>query len=86
MVKWKIFASVPAVALLAVAGGALAQEYSDAPPPSSAEINYSPYPGQNFPNQVFFGDTCTRPIRPTQAWSAQPSGPRTPTALPVAKR
>jgi hypothetical protein len=31
----------------------------DAPPPTvtEAQIHYSPYPGQDFPNQVFYGDT-----------------------------
>ncbi len=29
----------------------------DAPPPTDKQIHYSPYPGQDFPNQVFFGDT-----------------------------
>jgi hypothetical protein len=31
----------------------------DAPPPETLnrEINYSPYPGQDWPNQVFYGDT-----------------------------
>jgi hypothetical protein len=37
--------------------GALAQ---DIPPPPTKDwkaIRYSPYPGQDFPNQVFYGDT-----------------------------
>lgn len=29
----------------------------DTPPPVNRPIKYSPYPEQNFPNQVFFGDT-----------------------------
>jgi hypothetical protein len=29
----------------------------DVPGPSAKTIAYSPYPGQDFPNQVFFGDT-----------------------------
>jgi hypothetical protein len=29
----------------------------DAPAPSDKQIKYSPYPKQDFPNQVFFGDT-----------------------------
>jgi len=29
----------------------------DTPPPVTRPIKYSPYPEQNFPNQVFFGDT-----------------------------
>ena len=47
-----VFATVAALAL--VAGAALAQ---DAPGPSGKKINYSPYPGQTYPNRVFFGDT-----------------------------
>ena len=39
---------------LALCAGALAQ---DVPPPVDKKINYSPYPQQNFPNRVFFGDT-----------------------------
>lgn len=29
----------------------------DSPPPTDRQVNYSPYPTENFPNQVFFGDT-----------------------------
>ena len=29
----------------------------DGPGPSDKKVKYSPYPGQDFPNQVFFGDT-----------------------------
>jgi hypothetical protein len=29
----------------------------DAPPPVNRPIKYSPYPEENYPNQVFFGDT-----------------------------
>ncbi|WP_116365471.1 DUF3604 domain-containing protein [Parahaliea mediterranea] len=29
----------------------------DVPPPTDKQVTYSPYPGQDFPNQVFFGDT-----------------------------
>jgi Protein of unknown function (DUF3604) len=29
----------------------------DAPGPTNKKIKYSPYPGQDFPNQVYFGDT-----------------------------
>ena len=32
-------------------------EIGDAPPPPDRKIKYSPYPEENFPNQVFFGDT-----------------------------
>ena len=36
-------------------GVALAQDAPSSAPPATAE--YSPYPGQDFPNQVLFGDT-----------------------------
>ena len=39
---------------LALCAGALAQ---DMPPPTDKKIEYSPYPQQDFPNRVFFGDT-----------------------------
>jgi len=42
------------IVLLATAALAFAQ---DAPGPTDRKIKYSPYPGQDFPNQVFFGDT-----------------------------
>jgi len=42
------------IALLSAAIPVLAQ---DAPGPSTKQVKYSPYPGQDFPNQVFFGDT-----------------------------
>lgn len=45
---------------LAVAASLLAASTSlaqDAPPPVERQIDYSPYPEQTFPNQVFFGDT-----------------------------
>ena len=29
----------------------------DVPPPTDREIKYSPYPSQDFPNRVYFGDT-----------------------------
>ena len=29
----------------------------DTPPPTNKTIKYSPYPQEDFPNQVFFGDT-----------------------------
>ena len=51
-------ASAPAIlffALLMLAAVSLAQ---DAPPEApSPDTDYAPYPEQNFPNQVFFGDT-----------------------------
>jgi hypothetical protein len=37
-----------------LASGAIAQEM---PGPIDRTVTYSPYPDQNFPNQVFFGDT-----------------------------
>jgi hypothetical protein len=49
--------------LMTVAASCLAlptiTQAQDAPPPSptEAQIHYSPYPAQNFPNQVFYGDT-----------------------------
>jgi len=42
------------IVLLATAAPALGQ---DAPGPIDRKIKYSPYPAQDFPNQVFFGDT-----------------------------
>ena len=30
---------------------------SDAPPPIKRKVEYSPYPGQDYPNRVLFGDT-----------------------------
>jgi hypothetical protein len=49
-------------ASIAVASSAAAQDTTkqaqDAPPPQQIDKSkYSPYPEQNFPNQVFFGDT-----------------------------
>ena len=29
----------------------------DAPPPGDVEVKYSPYPEQDYPNNVYFGDT-----------------------------
>jgi hypothetical protein len=29
----------------------------DVPAPTDKKVEYSPYPGEDFPNQVFFGDT-----------------------------
>ncbi|MFV0475295.1 MAG: DUF3604 domain-containing protein [Pikeienuella sp.] len=42
------------MALPLVAGAALAQ---DAPAPTEAQMGYSPYTQDDYPNQVFFGDT-----------------------------
>jgi len=52
--------AVTAATCLALPAAAQAQDsYSTVPPqsPTEAQIKYSPYPEQNFPNQVFFGDT-----------------------------
>jgi hypothetical protein len=43
-----------AVLALALSAEALAQ---DVPGPSSKKVQYSPYPEETFPDQVFFGDT-----------------------------
>ena len=45
---------VATLSALALCAGALAQ---DAPGPTDKKVKYSPYPEQNFPNRVFFGDT-----------------------------
>jgi len=48
------------IALFAVVGAAEEEGgagYTPVPPPSGRKIEYSPYPRQDFPNQVFFGDT-----------------------------
>jgi hypothetical protein len=44
-------------ATLLAAPGAQAQDLGDAPPPVDREITYSPYPEEDFPNNVYFGDT-----------------------------
>jgi len=50
-----ILAGLPiAVLALAPPSGAFAQ---DAPPPTDRDVEYSPYISEDFPNQVFFGDT-----------------------------
>jgi hypothetical protein len=46
--------AVSSLAALVLGTTALAQ---DTPPPSGKTVKYSPYPEQNFPNRVFFGDT-----------------------------
>jgi len=46
-----------ATAMIIATGPIQAQEYSDAPPPVDREIEYSPYPEETFPNNVYFGDT-----------------------------
>jgi hypothetical protein len=48
------FSLSTALVILLCAQGVSAQ---DAPPPSDTKVKYSPYPEQNFPNNVFFGDT-----------------------------
>ena len=45
---------VTTLSVLALCAAAFAQ---DAPPPSDKKVTYSPYPQQDFPNRVFFGDT-----------------------------
>ena len=47
--------AVTALVLQGFAGVAAAQDTPDVPPP--AGVTYSPYPEQDFPNQVLFGDT-----------------------------
>jgi hypothetical protein len=43
--------------LLGIHGPAAAQQ-ADAPPPRAIDkTKYSPYPKENFPNRVYFGDT-----------------------------
>ena len=47
-------ALLASTALFSASGPALAQ---DAPAPIDRVIKYSPYPAQDFPNNVYFGDT-----------------------------
>ena len=54
MTDWRIPFLIFAVSALLFPGVPQAQ---DTPPPSDKHIKYSPYPEQDFPNQVFFGDT-----------------------------
>ena len=42
---------------LAASVGSPAALAQDAPPPSNRQVEYSPYLQEDFPNQVFFGDT-----------------------------
>ena len=51
----KLLSTVFAAVLCVLAGLAAAQDTPDDLPP--ANVVYSPYPEQNFPDQVFFGDT-----------------------------
>jgi len=44
-------------ALLAVLLLSASLSAQDSPPPGDTKVEYSPYPEQNFPNDVFFGDT-----------------------------
>ena len=58
----KLIAALLLGSSIAVANGAAAQDATqqaqDSPPPRQIDKSkYSPYPEQNFPNQVFFGDT-----------------------------
>lgn len=53
--KIKLLAII--VMLIPPSAAALGQTAMDAPGPTDRVIKYSPYPGQDFPNQVFFGDT-----------------------------
>ena len=46
---------VLAAAITMIAAAPVAAQ--DAPPPTDKQINYSPYPAQDFPNNVYFGDT-----------------------------
>ena len=41
----------------------------DVPGPTDKQVKYSPYPEQNFPNQVFFGDTHLHTASPTPRWT-----------------
>ena len=50
----RMFAILCAIALSLTAAAAMAQ---DAPGPANKKVQYSPYPKETFPNQVFFGDT-----------------------------
>ena len=48
------------VCALSSVGGFHAALAQDIPPPPTKDwksIHYSPYPGEDFPNQVFYGDT-----------------------------
>ena len=59
------FLSILAASILCVAANPVQAEQAqntppqslDAPPPTGKKIDYSPYPKETFPNQVFFGDT-----------------------------
>lgn len=42
------------VVIVALGSGALAQ---DTPAPTDKKVKYSPYPEENFPDRVFYGDT-----------------------------
>ncbi len=55
MVKKRLLISSAILSLLV--GFPITAFAQDTPPPSSKKIEYSPYPEQNFPNSVRFGDT-----------------------------
>ena len=58
MTHWRLGGLIgAATTLVFIASVVKAQQAQDAPPPTDKQIKYSPYPEQNFPNQVFFGDT-----------------------------
>ena len=40
-----------------IGGGSESDRYSGVPLPTTKRIEYSSYPEQSFPNQVYFGDT-----------------------------
>ena len=46
-----------AASLLVLFAGGLPVFGQDTPGPATRKVQYSPYPGQDFPNQVLFGDT-----------------------------
>ena len=49
--------AILAASAVCVATGQLFAQDTPAPSKAKDAINYSPYPGEDFPNQVFFGDT-----------------------------
>jgi hypothetical protein len=59
-----------AVSLLSCAVFALTAHLAhgqDAPPPTKEQVEYSPYPGKSFPNNVYFGDTHLHTLYSTDA-------------------
>jgi hypothetical protein len=65
MTFWRSFVSILATGILCLAANAVQAEKAqnappqslDAPPPTGKKIDYSPYPKETFPNNVYFGDT-----------------------------